>query len=280
MISGRSKEAERIWQEAWKLIQDENEDLESVLKQYPEQAAWLRPELETALWLRQKRRSLAPRPGFAAASRSRLMKRLQTGGAARPAWARHWLAWLSWRWETHKQWASNALAVLLVAQLCVSGVVIAQAAPTWLPGDVPYPIKYSVESVALVVTLDPQKEAQLHIQFAKRRLLEMQALLIEGRYEQIPNTVLNFEGHVRQAILEVGGLAKSDPQEARRLALDLRQVLEAQTRLVALLADFAPPDARLQCKRVAAVAQLGEAAADQVILPGSAAPGEVVWQGW
>lgn len=272
-------ETERIFQEAWELLQEENQTLESVVQRYPAQADWLRAELEAATWLRQARPTLEARPGFVASSRRRLTERLQAqrqSPARVGGWGR-FLWWFSWNWEFQKRWVSGALALLLVAQLVFNAAKLIQVAPTWLPGDAPYSMKYSFETIALWMTLDPAQKTELHVQLAKQRLLELQGLMLEERYDQVATTILNFESHVRQAVLGLDKLAKSDPQQARRLALELQAALAPQAHLINLLADFVPEATRLQCERVGLVAALGEAAAKDLISPSGSTSIEMTW---
>jgi hypothetical protein len=158
---------------------------------------------------------------------------------------------------------------LLVVSAALSGSSLARAARTWLPGDLLYPLKIAGERIELGVKPGAAQDVRLHIRFAERRLIEVQALTFEGRYEELPDTVADFAYHVQAAIQDMARLARRDPERARLLALDLQVVLSRQTGLVDLLAGFAPSYTRAEYERVRLVAQDGVLRMRDVFSPGS-----------
>ena len=67
--------------------------------------------------------------------------------------------------------------------LFVSGTVVS-ASQKSLPGDDLYSIKLTLEQIALATSLDEENDAELQIQFVENRLTEVQALIVEERYEE------------------------------------------------------------------------------------------------
>ena len=72
-----NKEFDEALQTCLDLIRGGRETIESVVALYPEFADELRAQLEIAAWLTSASSALDPRPGFVAASRSRLVSRIQ-----------------------------------------------------------------------------------------------------------------------------------------------------------------------------------------------------------
>ena len=261
------KESERILQECLERLQQGQEELETVLEGYPEQAEWLRQALQARAWLARKQPIFEARPGFVAASRKRLVAQLPRRGVFYNPLA-------GWNWSTrlHRRWVYSFLFVILAGLLSLNGVKVAQAAPSWMPGDFPYPIKTAYEGTTLAVSLSREGDAQLHIEFARRRLLEIQALVIEGRYDEIAPAGANFEFHITQAVTLIEQIARRDPLLARRLALELQATLGGQQKLMALLGYFLPRTAKVDYERVRAVSRSGAAAVQELISPNGRRP--------
>lgn len=262
------KKQELVFQDCLDQIQTGGRSLEEALSDYPEHAEALKSELEVALWLQDSRQAFQPRPGFVAASRRRLMARLETQGAAPRApnlcWAVSSLRYPS-TWRTYAP--RLVMIYLLMVTLLLSAGRVARASLTWLPGDFGYPVKIAMERIALLATPTAAGDARLHIQFAHRRLIETQALVLEARYEQIPATVDNFAYHVDRAVRAVDQVARHDRGRAQSLALDLQRVLSGQTSLVALLSGFTPEDARADFQSVLIIAENGVSAIKNLLEP-------------
>lgn len=253
----------------------EGQPVEEVLALFPEQAEALRPALEAAHWLRQQEGAFEPRPGFVAASQHRLVTRLQAEEAAsrqQPAWRR--ALQNLWRPAGRSRLVFRlALLALLAAVLLGGSRTLALAAPAWLPGDVFYPLKTRGESLSLLFAPSPASKAALHTEFARRRLIEVQALVFEGRYAQIRPTSANFGMHVEQAVSTIGTVARQDQPQAQALAGQLQQVLEDQNMILSLLAGMTPKSARVDFQRVLVIAVNGLNAMHEVLAPGSGSVG-------
>ncbi len=245
------------------LSEQESEIVEDILGSRPESVEELRPVLLTAAWLCKRNPDLEPRPGFVRAGHLRLVYQIrssQTGlsPGLRPAQPFSWLR--------------LALRVALFCLLFAAGFLVASgladAAQTWLPGDPTYFLKSAQEDLALGLATTPFRKASLHSEYANRRLLEAQALAFEGRYEQLPSTVADFSSHVEAALDETIQAAQDDPERGFILATRLKQVLDGQRELVALLASATPRSGSGEFGRVLQVSQTGLEALQDLLNPG------------
>jgi hypothetical protein len=233
-------------------------NLDAALDKHPQYSADMRSDLEAARWLHEHQQDLAPRPGFVPASRRRLLDRIAADGSVTPANRLRWsFASLRFPSTRRKYIPRLALAYLLLVSLLFCAGRVSRASLTWMPGDLGYPLKTAMEELAVLVTPTSAGDARLHIQFAHRRMLEAQALVLEGRYEYIPATVADFSRHVDRTVGSVHRLARQDRAQAYRLALDLERVLNQQTSMVVLLAGFTPENARSDFERVLTISEGG-----------------------
>jgi hypothetical protein len=163
------------------------------------------------------------------------------------------------RWRPFARSPLTMLAsiVLLVAALLYNIDRVSLAVQVWLPGDALYPAKIAFERLDLLASLSPEKQARLHIEFASRRLTEIQALVFDGRYESIPPTVLDFGDHVAHAVTSIRAVTQKDPAQARLLAMQLQQALDQQTAVLHLLAGVAPLASKPQFERVIYITESG-----------------------
>lgn len=228
---------------------------------------------DAANWLAQRRSALEPRPAFVRASRQRLLARLRAQGGKRPWLHRHWgdIAW----WQ--HPLAHLAMVMLLVASAFLSASRLTLASRAWLPGDLLYPLKPMAEQAALLASLTKEGDAQLHIEFAHRRLIEAQSLVFENRYEQIPAAVADFDRHVSQAVLLVNQMAGDQQDEARSLATDLQQALSGQMGMLILLTNLTPDASQAEFQRLLMISENGVSGIRNVLPPDG---GDAQHQGW
>ena len=69
-----------------------------------------------------------------------------------------------------------AVIVFVFVALFGGGYVTASAAGAALPGDALYPIKLDLEQARLSLTTNRVRQAELHLEFAQRRMDEITAL--------------------------------------------------------------------------------------------------------
>jgi hypothetical protein len=228
--------------------------LAEVLARYPEHAEELKPLLEAAVWFGGQAAAVGPRPGFVAASRARLVQQVAaphaaTGGGLAMAWRG-----LGSSWRIALQ---LGVVFVMLACLVLGSSGIAYASQNALPGDALYPVKLGLEQVELLVTLDPQADLRLHLQFSQLRIAEMQRLLALGRYEDLAIATANYRHHIDQALALLELLAAQNPAQAQSLAQEVEVVLTAQALRLGVLANIAPEAARAELEAAQQAAQDG-----------------------
>jgi Domain of unknown function (DUF5667) len=185
--------------------------VEACLAEYPELADELQPLLEMALQARAERPSLAPRAAFAQTSEQRLKNLLrarQPAPTRRPEAPRR-----AWQPQIWRRLVPVGLTAVLVAAIGLGGLSVVSASAGALPGDGLYLVKRGLEEVRLVLTLDPESEADLLSSYADERLEEIQTLSEAGRLEDLESAVAHYAvaiGRLAKASLEAG---QSWPQD-------------------------------------------------------------------
>ncbi len=245
MMRGRRKPDVDLLQACLEEILSGRESLAAVLAQYPEHAGWLRPELETALRLAAMQEALGPRPGFVSASRQRLVTQFflpaQWGKRAPvPLFFRNLGAW------PPRRLAFQAALALLVGVCVLTGVVLSHAAQGALPGEVFYPVKTFSENLQLSLSLTAARRTQLTLDYAGRRITEIEALMLEGGYDRAAATLNLFDQQVGQATALLEDYSRQNVGEARELAQKLIRLLEDESRVSSLLLASAPEHLKAQ----------------------------------
>lgn len=256
-----------ILQSCLELLKQDPENIESILARYPEYAEDLRPDLEAALWLSQSKVVFDARPGFVDASRHRVIERIKRQNQAANETTGWWrnLSWNEFLLSLRGVSARLAIAALLIFLVFFSSVGLAFASQNAIPGDRLYGVKRSLENVHLAVTRDPARRAGLQIDYAQRRLTEIQSLVMKGRYDEIPAVVENYEYLVNQALANMQQVAKSNPPQAARLAAALKKQLSNQEALLGMLASTVPETVRPEIQRMLEVSSIGASAAEAVL---------------
>jgi hypothetical protein len=111
----------------------------------------------------------------------------------------------------------SLVAVLsAVFMFSTSGIAIAASGGA-LPGDMLYPVKLGAERAQLILTLSPDRDAQLHLRFAQNRLDEAAAVL-EVRPESVPRLLLAAADAADTAERLAGPAVSRDVAEVRQAA--------------------------------------------------------------
>ena len=249
-MASRREELEQIFETCLEQIQSGHETIESALARYPEAAEALRSRLEAALWLDERKGSLDPRPGFVSASRGRLVSQIKRDMATQSAMTKAPKeSWFVHFWHQLVPQGPGAgrrfafqLALILVFLFTTlsGGRQIVLAAQYAIPGDTLNPVRIALERVEMVTTLDLAEEIRLHVEFAHTRLEEVQALVLEGRYTYVPQTLARFGAHVNQAVSKLETLARRDAGKAVAMASLMHESFSEQAVLLDILMDTVP----------------------------------------
>jgi hypothetical protein len=166
-----SKEFDNILNECLERLLIKGETIEQCLQSYPEQAAELKPLLETAL-VAKKASAIQPRAEFKARARYQFRSALQETAArkSRPFWG-----WFP-RWAT-------VVTIVLVLVLAGSGTVV--AASNSMPDNTLYPVKLATEQVQLALTPSQIGKAKLCAELADRRVAEIVYMANKGDARQV-----------------------------------------------------------------------------------------------
>ena len=254
-MGSKREDIEQILQTCLEMIRSGQETVDSALARYPEQAEELRPLLETASWLQMSRKAVSPAPDFVTASRRRLEARLErekAEGLSRAPRAEDLGLWNTLVYLfTQKSFVYRfAIATIFVVLFVVTTSSVAGAAQQAIPGDQLYPVKTSLERVQLALSLSEARRAQLNIDFAERRLVEIRRLVVENRFEYLQSTINQFQAQTEQASLPLQTLESSNALQAKALASELKIVIDQQTETFPALAQDAPEAARQEITRL------------------------------
>lgn len=166
-----SKEFNNILDECLERLLIKGETIDQCLQSYPEQAARLKPLLQTAL-LAKRASAIQPRADFKARARYQFHSALQEVASPR---SRPFFSWVP-RWATV---VSLALGLLMVG----GGTVV--AAGNSMPDSPLYPMKLATEQVRLMLIPSQIGKARLCAELADRRVAEIVYMANKGDAQQV-----------------------------------------------------------------------------------------------
>jgi hypothetical protein len=188
----KDKEFNNILDECLERIVLGGETLEQCLERYPEQAAELKPLLETVLAVKEAS-AVEPRPEFKA--RASYQFRSALGEKAAPK-RRSFFGWLP-RWAT-------ALTIVLIVLLAGGGTVV--AASNSMPDSILYPVKLATEEVRLAFTPSQLGKARLCSGFADERVAEIIYMAEKGDAHQVELITQRLDDRLGTLVVLVSGL--------------------------------------------------------------------------
>ena len=174
-----SKEFDNVLDECLERLLVKGETIEQCLQSYPEQAANLKPLLQTALAARQAV-AIQPRPDFKAQARYQFRSALQEVVSRR---RRPFLSWLP-RWAT--------VVAIVLGVLMMGGGTVAAASYS-MPDSPLYSVKLATEQVQLALTPSDIGKAKLCAKFADRRVAEIIYTANKGDAEQVEVTTQRLD---------------------------------------------------------------------------------------
>jgi len=233
-----NREFDEALQYCLDLIRGGRETIDSVVALYPEYADELRPQLEIAAWLTSASSALDPRPGFVSASRRRLVSRIQQENRVPTPVALTWGERLQTFFSTQKI-APVAFVFILMLTLFVSGAMVT-ASQKAIPGDTLYPVKRTLEQIALAASIDEKNDAQLQIQMVENRFTEMRTLIVAQNFNEVPETIQESTKQISEAVKSIQTVNEQDSFSAAELAAQLSGILAEQQSILEVLVRSTP----------------------------------------
>lgn len=194
--------------------------VEDCLNQYPQAAAQLGPLLRTAVKVHSMPRS----PGLATDKRRAIEQQLLNRAAQFKPRAASPESGVPVRRVLRLRFGLLALAIVL---LFMGGLGAVTASATSLPNDVLYPVKRLTEKITLA-TSDAAARANLHIELARRRLDEFEAMA--ARVEVQPALMKDATAELDAALQ---GAANLPEDQQRYIAEAVVRLTDVQTVLAA-----------------------------------------------
>lgn len=214
----------RILNSCLELIASGSATVDSVIDQYPEYSEQLKPPLEAALWLQSRKEVFNPRPGFVQLSQRRLVNRFrgqESEAGATETFSRIPAFFQERRIAVQYSALLTLTAVLLFVGYRSTDFLVQRS----IPGDPLYEAKITQEEMRVTLASNQEEETRLRIEFAERRVIEMQELVIVGRSDLVDATLKNFEYQLSQAASGILTVAKTDAVVAAQLSTLFEQTL-------------------------------------------------------
>jgi hypothetical protein len=126
-----------------------------------------------------------------------------------------------------KVYQTAAIAIVVVALLFGGAGITAAAASNSLPGDRLYAVKSGIEKARVQLAGETEDKVQLNLQYAQMRLVEIQSLIAQGRFNDIGEAVKAYEQYIQSALSELGQLSQSDPERAQLLFSQIANSLKS-----------------------------------------------------
>ena len=152
---------------------------------------------------------------------------------------------------------SVLLAVALLLLFSGGAGVTALAARSALPGDALYPVKTSLEDTRVTLTNSSARQVDLQLEFAQRRLNEIEALIAQGRYADVEIATREFNLHIQSALASLENLASVDPVRGAALAAKITSDLTRYAQALSGMTENAPEMVRSELQRSIQTSETG-----------------------
>ncbi len=183
------------------------ESIEDCLRAYPEHAPELEPLLKTSAAFIQKSSTIQPATEFKSRVYSQLQRmlyakqqKLAEKRTRVPIWYKRW-----------------AMATATVVAILLIGVGVVGASANALPGDPLYPVKLATEDVRVALVFSDVDKANLHVQFAERRAVEISYMARQGKGDEIPVLTQQVANQLDK-VYEIGKAGQAEESVPKVLA--------------------------------------------------------------
>lgn len=193
-------------------------------------ARLLREEAEIARRFQSHSAQIGSLPASVASGRQRLEAQIRS---QRKDWkgvfTRSRLAW------------NTGMAVLVLLMLASAARIVGQGRHIMMvamPGDLQYFLKIAVEQVNLDLAVSTEDELRVYLQIAHNRAMEFESLILEERFEFLPQTLAGFESALGRARALQNNISGELPADIQTSLADLEHTVNLQ---LVMLLYFAPP---------------------------------------
>jgi hypothetical protein len=236
-ISNRD-ELSRILDACLELIANGSGTVDSVIEQFPDYGEQLRPALEAAQWLQTRSEVFNPRPGFVQLSQRRLVNRFRNNSSRAGATSTETLSRIPAFFQERRMVVQYSALLTLTAVLLFMGYrSTAFLIQRSIPGDPLYTTKLAQEELLVSISSSEEDEARLRIEFAQRRVIEMQELILVGRDSLLDETFDNFKFQMAEAAAGIMAIAKVDTSSAAELSSLFEETLTVPVKNLAVILD-------------------------------------------
>jgi hypothetical protein len=168
------------------------------------------------------------------------------------------LAFTNAHWSHRAALASLIIIFALFALLSGSAGMTVVAARAALPGDALYGVKTRLEDTRANLTNSAARQVTLQLQYAQRRLDEIEKLIADGRYADIQVAAQDFQVHIQNTLAAMSDEAAGDPVKAAELAAQISSQLTRYAQALSGMADQTPAPARSELEKALQATQRGE----------------------
>ena len=228
----------KILEHCLDLISSGSGTVDSVIEQYPQYSEVLRPPLEAAQWLQKRSEVFNPRPGFVHLSRRRLTNRFQ--GYASTSSTETMSRIPAFFQERRLVVQYSALLTLTAVLLFVGYRSTAFLVQRSIPGDPLYETKLAQENLRLNLSFSEEQDTRLRLEFAQRRVIEMQELVLVDRTELLDETLADFEFQMAEAAAGIKTIAETDQVKAAEIAALFESTLSLPMNNLVGIVDTSP----------------------------------------
>ena len=231
----KNNQYEEVLQECLTRLLENGESSQKVIQEYPAWAERLQGDIGFVQELISLRQDLDPRPGFLAQSRLTVLQQLQntppeTGSkpirqftgikdhlifSATTIFDRIQSSTIPNR---YLQTAKKSLLVVLILVFTILSIgSIRLATSDVTPGDAPFPVRVTFETIQLGLTMDKQVVAKTHLNFAQAYLVDYAVLVSNGNREAAALALRRYEYHITHASRILHALSETGDEDYNRL---------------------------------------------------------------
>lgn len=173
-------------------------------------------------------------------------------------WLKDRLAFIKLSLSQRAALASFLAVIVFIAVLFGSAGMTAYAAQSALPGDALYRVKTGLEDTRSNLTGDAARQVTLQLQFAQRRLDEIEKLIAEGRFADIQLATQEFQAHIQNTLASMKTVAAGDPLQAVELSTQISDQLTRYAVALSSMANQAPETVRGELEEALQASRSGE----------------------